>query len=76
MHPHNELTPTEKQIASLVFEGRTNSEIAFVVGSNTQIVKNHLRNVFDKLGVWSRLELALYVADHPAIIPGHQEGQP
>jgi hypothetical protein len=27
-------------------------------------VKNHLRSAFDKLGVWSRLELALYVASH------------
>jgi hypothetical protein len=28
------------------------------------VVKNQLRSVFDKLGVWSRLELALYVAAH------------
>ncbi|PYX03368.1 MAG: hypothetical protein DMG86_03820 [Acidobacteria bacterium] len=27
-----------------------------------QVVKNYLRTTFDKLGVWSRLELALYVA--------------
>jgi hypothetical protein len=27
-------------------------------------VKNYLRTAFDKLGVWSRLELALYVANH------------
>jgi len=27
-------------------------------------VKNYLRNTFDKLGVWSRLELAIYVARH------------
>ena len=26
--------------------------------------KNHLRSTFDKLGVWSRLELAMYVASH------------
>jgi hypothetical protein len=28
------------------------------------VVKNYLRNTFDKLGVWSRLELAMYVARH------------
>jgi len=28
------------------------------------VIKNHLRNTFDKLGVWSRLELAMYVASH------------
>jgi hypothetical protein len=27
-------------------------------------VKNHLRSTFDELGVWSRLELAMYVASH------------
>lgn len=29
-----------------------------------QVIKNHLRSTFDKLGVWSRLELAMYVASH------------
>jgi hypothetical protein len=29
-----------------------------------QVVKNYLRSTFDKLGLWSRLELALYVAAH------------
>jgi hypothetical protein len=28
------------------------------------VIKNHLRSTFDKLGVWSRLELAMYVANH------------
>jgi hypothetical protein len=28
------------------------------------MIKNCLRGVFDKLGVWNRLELAMYVADH------------
>jgi hypothetical protein len=28
------------------------------------VIKNYLRATFDKLGVWSRLELALYVAAH------------
>jgi DNA-binding NarL/FixJ family response regulator len=34
------------------------------MGTTEQVVKNHLRNTFDKLGVWSRLELAMYVASH------------
>jgi hypothetical protein len=46
-----------------VWQGRTNPEIAWVVGTSEQVIKNHLRNVFE-LGVWSRLELALYVASH------------
>jgi Bacterial regulatory proteins, luxR family len=42
----------------------TNPEIAKIVGTTEQVVKNYLRTAFDKLGVWSRLELALYVASH------------
>ena len=46
------------------FEGLTNREIAKIIGTTEQVVKNYLRTAFDKLGVWSRLELALYVANH------------
>ena len=64
MQPRDRLTAKEMQVASLVWEGRTNREIAMVIGTTEQVVKNYLRNTFDKLGVWSRLELALYVASH------------
>jgi DNA-binding NarL/FixJ family response regulator len=62
--PHESLTPKESQVATLVWEGMTNREIAKLVGTTEQVVKNYLRTTFDKLGVWSRLELALYVANH------------
>ena len=64
MQPCDRLTAKEIQVAMLVWEGQTNREIASVVGTTEQVIKNHLRNTFDKLGVWSRLELALYVASH------------
>lgn len=56
------LTPKELQIAVLVWERLTNREIGRIIGTTEQVVKNHLRSTFDKLGVWSRLELAMYVA--------------
>jgi DNA-binding CsgD family transcriptional regulator len=64
MQPCDRLTAKEVQVAMLVWEGQTNREIANVVGTTEQVIKNYLRNTFDKLGVWSRLELALYVAAH------------
>jgi len=64
MQPSERLTGKEVQVASLVWEGLTNREIAAIIGTTEQVVKNYLRNTFDKLGVWSRLELALYVASH------------
>jgi DNA-binding CsgD family transcriptional regulator len=64
MPPCDRLTAKEIQVAMLAWEGQTNREIATVVGTTEQVIKNYLRNIFDKLGVWSRLELALYVAAH------------
>ena len=43
---------------------RLRREIAGQIGTTEQVIKNYLRSTFDKLGVWSRLELALYVAGH------------
>ena len=64
MTPCPDLSPRENQISILVWEGLTNREIGRIVGSSEQVVKNHLRSAFDKLGVWTRLELAMYVASH------------
>ena len=64
MQPRERMTAKEMQVAGLVWEGQTNREIARAIGTTEQVVKNYLRNTFDKLGVWSRLELAIYVARH------------
>ena len=68
MQPRERLTVKEVQVAILVWEGLTNREIASRIGTTEQVVKNYLRSTFDKLGVWSRLELALYVASHGGAI--------
>ena len=64
MQPRDRLTSKEIQVATLVWQGLTNKDIARVLMTSEQVVKNYLRTAFDKLGVWSRLELALYVAGH------------
>jgi DNA-binding CsgD family transcriptional regulator len=64
MQPRDRLTAKEIQIATLVWQGLTNKDIARVLITSEQVVKNYLRTAFDKLGVWTRLELALYVASH------------
>lgn len=42
----------------------TNREIGRIIGTTEQVIKNHRRNTFDKLGVRSRLEPAMYGASH------------
>ncbi len=64
MQPRDRLTTKEIQVATLVWQGLTNRDIAGVLDTSEQVVKNYLRTAFDKLGVWTRLELALYVASH------------
>jgi DNA-binding CsgD family transcriptional regulator len=64
MQPRDRLSAKEIQVATLVWQGLTNKDIAAVLTTSEQVVKNYLRTTFDKLGVWTRLELALYVAGH------------
>lgn len=53
-----ELSPRERQVAEATLEGMTNPEIAVRLGTSEQMIKNYLRSVYDKCGVWSRIELA------------------
>ncbi|MEU7474784.1 LuxR family transcriptional regulator [Lentzea sp. NPDC042327] len=52
-----ELTPQQAQIARLVAEGATNREIAARLFLSHRTVEHHLRNIFARLGVRSRVEL-------------------
>ena len=54
------LSQREREIVSLVAQGYKNREMAEKMFISEQTVKNHLHNIFDKLGVSDRLELALY----------------
>lgn len=54
------LSQREREIVSLVAQGYKNKEMAEKMFISEQTVKNHLHNIFDKLGVSDRLELALY----------------
>ena len=55
-----QLSQREHEIIVLIAQGYKNKEIAEKMFITEQTVKNHLHNVFDKLGVSDRLELALY----------------
>ena len=58
----------EKEIVWLVTQGLRNKEIGVRLFISEQTVKNHLHNIFDKLGVCDRLELALYAIHHGLVI--------
>jgi two-component system, NarL family, nitrate/nitrite response regulator NarL len=54
------LTPREIEIVSVVAAGLSNKEIAQTLKIADDTVKHHMSNIFDKLGVSTRLELALF----------------
>jgi DNA-binding NarL/FixJ family response regulator len=65
-YPHNNkyrLTPRELEIVSAVVAGYANKEIAQHFKISEDTVKHHLSNIFDKIGVSTRLELALFAVN-------------
>ena len=64
------LTRRERQLVAAIVEGATNKDIAQQLNLSEQTVKNHLSNIFDKMGVSNRLELALYALHHKLLEDG------
>jgi two-component system, NarL family, nitrate/nitrite response regulator NarL len=62
--PAFSLTPREIQIVGLILAAAGNKKIADTLNISEKTVKHHLTNIFEKLGVSNRLELALYAAQH------------
>ncbi len=58
------LTSREMEIVTAIVSGYSNREIAGKLDISEDTVKHHVTNVFDKLGVFNRLELALFAIHH------------
>jgi DNA-binding NarL/FixJ family response regulator len=50
----------EQKVIQLVAQGLKNREVAEEIGTTEHVVKNYLRVIYDKLGLWNRVELALW----------------
>ena len=50
----------ERRVIELVAQGLKNREVADEIGTTEHVVKNYLRVIYDKLGLWNRVELALW----------------
>jgi two-component system nitrate/nitrite response regulator NarL len=73
------LTPRELEIIGVILGGYSNSDIAARVSISEKTVKHHLTNIFDKLGVSNRLELALFALHHNLAVdalPGANQPRP
>jgi len=61
------LTRREMEIVTAVAAGESNRSIARKLSLSEDTVKHHVSNVFDKLGVFSRLELAVFAFNHDLV---------
>ncbi|HSB63525.1 MAG TPA: alpha/beta fold hydrolase [Thermoanaerobaculia bacterium] len=57
------LTLRERGILALLTEGLSNADIAERLGLSEKTVRNHVSNLFDKLGVWTRAQAIVFARD-------------
>lgn len=57
------LSPRERQVLNLLGEGLGNADIATRLSISEKTVRNHVSNVFDKLGVWTRAQAIVFARD-------------
>ena len=61
-HP-DPLSPKELQVLRLVASGRSNTEIATLLGNSEGVIKNHCSAIFSKMGVRDRTQAVLRAID-------------
>jgi len=75
VRPVDTLTRREKNVIACLMQGFPNREISRRLAIAEQTVKNHLRSIFDKVGVSDRLELVLYALHHKLDLPLVETGR-
>jgi len=58
------LSAREREILALLSEGLGNAEIGERLSISEKTVRNHVSNLFDKLGVWTRAQAIVFARDH------------
>ena len=69
------LTPREADVLALLQEGATNAQIAHALSIGVETVRTHARNIYRKLGVASRRELARLGRPDPVVVDAPGEGE-
>lgn len=58
------LSPREREVLALITQGLGNAAIAERLSISEKTVRNHVSNLFDKLGVWTRAQAMVFAHDH------------
>jgi DNA-binding NarL/FixJ family response regulator len=70
LHGSDLLTPREADVLQLLQEGASNAQIAHTLSVGIETVRTHARNIYRKLGISSRRELARLTRPEPGAIDG------
>ena len=62
-HAFDSLTSREREVLALMTEGLSNAQIAERLSISEKTVRNHVSNLFDKLGVWTRAQAIVFAHD-------------
>ncbi|MCA1817904.1 MAG: response regulator transcription factor [Acidobacteria bacterium] len=57
------LSPREREVLALMAEGLGNAQIAGHLSISEKTVRNHVSNLFDKLGVWTRAQAIVFAIE-------------
>lgn len=71
-----QLTPREREIVTLLSEGKKNKQIAAGLSISEATVRHYLTSIFGKLGVSDRMELAVYACRSSLLQPATQPATP
>jgi DNA-binding NarL/FixJ family response regulator len=58
------LTAREREVLALISRGLANADIGERLAISEKTVRNHISNLFDKLGVWTRAQAIVFARDH------------
>jgi DNA-binding NarL/FixJ family response regulator len=75
-HGSDLLTPREADVLELLQDGATNAQIAHTLSIGVETVRTHARNIYRKLGISSRRELARLARPEPVVVNGPKRLRP
>jgi len=62
-HAFASLSRREREVLTLIVEGLSNAQMALRLGISEKTVRNHVSNLYDKLGVWTRAQAMVFARE-------------